>query len=177
MLAHTHSTTTHHYGAAGKDASVKAALLDHDVLAHDEPVSRHFFQLWKNSVDVVVGINERDYDRQLAASFDEVRSVDFAASEETGYGMEYDGTKNIFFAQVFQNFEMQRTMMPGIALGYVDSDLNGHDAPSTTVTLAFYSARANAAPAITAAKESTLLPTMLMAVSSHWPRSMSAKLS
>ena len=66
------------------------------------------------------------YDGQLASGFDEVGSVDFATSEEAGYGVEGDGSEDIFFAQIFQDFKMKRAMMPGIAFGEIDGDLNGH---------------------------------------------------
>jgi hypothetical protein len=52
--------------------------------------------------------------------------VDFAASEEAGHGLEGDGSEDVFFVQVFQDFEMERTMMPGIAFGQIDGDLNRH---------------------------------------------------
>ena len=76
---------------------------------------------------MLIGVDERDYDRQFAAGFDQVRSVNFAASQKTGYGMEHDGAKDIFLAQVFQDFEMQRMMVPGIAFGQIDGDLDGHN--------------------------------------------------
>ena len=51
--------------------------------------------------------------------------MDFAASEEAGHGVEGDGSEDVFFAQVFQDFEMERTMMPGIAFGQIDRNLEG----------------------------------------------------
>jgi hypothetical protein len=59
-------------------------LLDHHVLAHDQAVRRHLAQLGQNAVDVLVHVDERDHDRQLASGFDQVGGVDFAASEEAG---------------------------------------------------------------------------------------------
>jgi len=72
----------------------------------------HFSQLGQNAVDVLVGVDERDHDGQFASRFDEVGGMDFAASEKAGYGVEGDGSENIFLTQIFQNFQMQRTMMP-----------------------------------------------------------------
>lgn len=79
---------------------------------------------------------------------------------------------------------MQRAVVLGIAFRQVDGDLNSHTSltasrRSATQLIAdsFYSARAKAAPAKTAASERALLPMMLMPVKSHCPRSTSAKLS
>lgn len=107
--------------------SVQTALLDDDIFPNNQPVGGHFSQLGENAADVFVGVNERDDDRQLASGFYKVRGANFAASEEAGYGVEGYGSEDIFFAQVFQDFEMQRTMMQGIALGEIDGDLNGHN--------------------------------------------------
>jgi hypothetical protein len=98
-------------------ASVQSALLDDNILAHDEPVCGHLAQFGQNTIDVLVGIDERDHYRQFASGFDEMRGVDPAASEKTRYGVEGDGSEDIFFAQVFQDLEVQRAMMPGIAFG------------------------------------------------------------
>jgi hypothetical protein len=75
---------------------------------------------------VLVGVDERDHDGQLASGFYEMGGLDFASSEKAGYGMEDDGSEHIFLAQIFQDFQMQGTMMPGVALGEIDGDLNGH---------------------------------------------------
>jgi hypothetical protein len=56
-----------------------------------------------------------------------VRGADFATSEEAGYGVESYGSEDIFVAQVFQNFEMQWAVTPGVAFGEVDGDLDGHN--------------------------------------------------
>jgi hypothetical protein len=95
--------------------SVQTALLNDHILPHDEPIRGHLAQPGENSIHVVIRINERDDDRQFASGFDKVRSVDFPASQKAGYSVEGDRSKDIFFAQVFQNFKMQRTMMPRIA--------------------------------------------------------------
>ena len=87
----------------------------------------HLSQLGQNAVDVLVGIDERNHDGQLASGFDEVGGMDFAASEKAGNGMEGDGSEDILFAQIFQDLQMQRTMMPGVAFGEIDGDLNGHN--------------------------------------------------
>src|SRR5208337_5124211 len=99
---------------------VEAALFDHDVLPHDESMRGHLAQLGQNAADVLVGIDERNHDRQLTSGFDQVRGVDAAAPEEASYGVVGYGSKGIFFAQIFQYFQMQRTMVPGIAFGEVD---------------------------------------------------------
>src|ERR1019366_499439 len=110
LLRGCHGTIIHHCGAYTRTASVQAALLDDDIFPHDQAVGSHFAQLGENAVDVLVGIDEGDHDGQLTSGFDEVRGMDAAASEEAGYGVEGDGSKDIFFAQIFQDFEMQRAM-------------------------------------------------------------------
>src|SRR4029077_6547461 len=96
--------------------------------------------------------------------------MDFATPEKASHGVEGDGSEHIFFAQIFQNFQMQRTMMPGVAFGEIDGDLNGHNLKRHhSAWLPFYSPRASAAPARTAARQSALLATMLMLVRSHCP--------
>jgi hypothetical protein len=52
--------------------------------------------------------------------------VNVIAAEESGNGVEGNRAEHIFFAQIFQNFEMKRAMMPGVAFGQIESDLNGH---------------------------------------------------
>src|ERR1700688_605922 len=108
------------------EASVQTALLDHHVLPHNQPMRGHLSQLGQNAVDVLVGVDERNHDGQFASGFDEMGGMDFASSEEAGYGVEGDGPEDIFLAQIFQNLQMQRTMMPGVAFGEIDGDLNGH---------------------------------------------------
>ena len=96
---------------------VEAALFDYYVLAHDEAVGGHLSQLGQGAVDVLVGVDEGNHDRELASGFNEVCGVDFVASEEAGYGVEGYGSEDVFFAQVFQDLQMQGAMMPGIAFG------------------------------------------------------------
>ena len=105
---------------------VQTALLDHDVLPYDQPMGGHLAQLGQDAVDVLVGVDERNHDGQFASSFDQMGGMDFASSKKAGYGVEGDGSEDIFFAQIFQDFEMQRAMMPGVAFGEIDGDLNGH---------------------------------------------------
>lgn len=92
-------------------------MFDDYILAHDEPVGSHFAEPGQDAVDMLIGINEGDHYGKLASGFDEVGGVDFAASEESGYGVEGDSSEDVFLAQVFQDFQMQGAMMPGIAFG------------------------------------------------------------
>ena len=43
--------------------SVQISLLDHDVLAHDQPMRRHFFQRGKQAVHVLIGVDENNGNR------------------------------------------------------------------------------------------------------------------
>jgi hypothetical protein len=61
----------------------------------------HFPKLWQNTANVFIGVDEGNYDGQVASGFDEVSSVKFASSEKAGYGVEGYSSENIFFAQVF----------------------------------------------------------------------------
>jgi hypothetical protein len=112
---------------AGKVISIQTALLDHHVLADDQPMLCHFFQPGENAGDVFVRIDEEEDDGQLTSAFDEMRGLDGASSKEAGDGVKGCGSKDVFFAQLFEDFEMQRAMMPGIAFGEIDGDLNRHN--------------------------------------------------
>ena len=96
---------------------VQAALLQHDVFANDEAVGGHFFELRQNAADVLVGIDERDDDGQLASGFDQMRGVDAVAAEESGNRVVGDSAKDVFFAQILQNLKVQRAVMPGVSFG------------------------------------------------------------
>ena len=89
-------------------ASIQTALLNHNILADDQPMGRHLPQFRQSSIHMLVGIDKRDYDGQLASGFDEMRGVDFAAPKKTGHRVEGDRSKNIFFTQVLQDRKMQR---------------------------------------------------------------------
>src|SRR5580704_18712536 len=89
--------------ATGRGAliSVQTPLLNHNILPHNQSVRRHLLEFGENPADVLIGIDERDHDRQLASGIDEMSSADFAASKETSYGVESYSSENIFFAQIF----------------------------------------------------------------------------
>lgn len=91
---------------AGSWDLVQATLLDDDVFADDKAVGSHLSEFGQDSVDMLVGVDEGDDDRQFASGFDQVRGVDFAPSQEAGHGMEGDGSEDVFFAQVFQDLQV-----------------------------------------------------------------------
>jgi len=93
-------------------ASIQAALLDNYILTHDEPVSGHLAQPGQNATYVLVSIHKTDDDRQLASSFNQVSGMDSASSKKTGNGMERHGAGHTLVAQVFEQLQVQRTMMP-----------------------------------------------------------------
>ena len=111
-------------------------MFDDYVLAHDEAVGGHFAEFGQDAVDVLVSVDERDHNGKLASGLDEVGGVDFVTTEESGNGMEGDSSEHVFFTQVFQYFQMQGAMMPGIAFGQIDGDLNRHNVNWLTTPVA-----------------------------------------
>src|SRR6266849_8158649 len=88
--------------------SIQAPLLNDHILPHNQAVGGHLAKPGQSAVDMLVGVDERNHDGQLASGFDEMGGMDFASPEKTGYGVEGDGSEDIFFAQIFQNLQMQR---------------------------------------------------------------------
>ena len=114
--------------------SVEGALFEGYVFPHDEAMGGHFAEFWEDAADVLIGIDEGNDDRQLAAGFDKMRGMNAVAAKKACDGMEGDGSVDIFLAQVFEDFEMQWVMVPGIAFGEIDGDLDSHSNPGKHFT-------------------------------------------
>ncbi len=63
--------------------SVEIALLQHYVLAHDQPVRRHFLQRGKHAIHMLIGVDENDDHRQLASRLDQMRGLDAMPPQES----------------------------------------------------------------------------------------------
>jgi hypothetical protein len=105
---------------------VQTPLLQYYILADDEAVGRHFLEFRHHAADVLVSIDEADHDRQFPSRFHEMRRVDRTTPEETSHRVEGDRAENALRAQIPQDFQVQRPVVPGIALGEIHGDLNGH---------------------------------------------------
>src|ERR1035441_4617906 len=106
--------------------SVEAALLDHHIFADDEAMRRHLSQLGKNARDVLVGIDKGKHNGQVASCLDEMGGLNAASALETRDRVESDGAGNVFRAQILQHFQVQRTVMPGIAFREIHGYLYSH---------------------------------------------------
>jgi hypothetical protein len=106
--------------------SVEVSLFQNDVLADDQPMRSHFFQQGQHAAYMLVGVHEGDDDRELAPGFYEVRGFNAMTAEKSGDGVNGCGRINIFFAQVTENFHMQRLVMPLVGFVQIDGDLYRH---------------------------------------------------
>src|ERR1035437_9500773 len=106
--------------------SVEAALLDHNVLADDETMRRHLSQLGKNAREVLVGIDKGNHNRQIASCLNQMGGLDAASALETRDRVEDYGAGNVFLTQILEHFQVQRTVMPGIALREIHGYLHSH---------------------------------------------------
>src|SRR6516164_7264998 len=64
---------------------IQVPLLEHDILAHNEPVRGHVFQSGQNPVHMLIGIDEDDDYGELATRFDQMRTLDPLATQKTGH--------------------------------------------------------------------------------------------
>src|ERR1039458_3921650 len=106
--------------------SVEAALLDHHIFADDEAMRCHLSQLGKDARDVLVGIDKGKHNRQVASCLNQMGGLNAAAALETRDCVEGHGAGNVFRAQILQHFQVQRTVMPGIALREIHGYLYSH---------------------------------------------------
>src|SRR5664279_322498 len=106
--------------------SIEAALLDHNIFTDDETMSGHLSQLGKNASDVLVGIDEGNHNRQVPSCLDKMGGLDAASPLEPRDRVEGHGAGNVFLTQILQHFQMQRTVMPGIALREIHGYLYSH---------------------------------------------------
>src|ERR1035441_10575401 len=106
--------------------SIEAALLDHNIFTDDETMSGHLSQLGENASDVLVGIDEGNHNRQVTSCLNQMGGVHAASALETSHRVEGHGAGNVFRAQILQHFQVQRTMLPGIALREIHGYLYSH---------------------------------------------------
>src|SRR5208337_3502386 len=94
------------------DMSVQVSLLQHNILAHDQPVRRHLFESWQHPVHMLVRVHENYDHRQLTASLNQMGGFHTVPSQEPCHGVDRGCGVDIFFAQVLENLQMQGVMMP-----------------------------------------------------------------
>jgi len=87
-------------------------LFDHDIFAHDKPVGGHFTELWQDAIYMFVGIYEAHDNRELATGFDQMRGMHLAAAKKSRNGMKRDCSGDTLTSQVFEQFQVQRAVMP-----------------------------------------------------------------
>src|ERR1700691_5603422 len=75
---------------------------------------------------MLIGIDENDDHGQLASCFDQMRSLHAVTAQKSGYSVKGSGGINVFLAQVVENLEMQRPVMPLVGFVQIDCDLNCH---------------------------------------------------
>ena len=99
--------------------SVKVPLFEHHILAHDQPVRRHFLQRGQYAAHMLIGIDEDDDHGQLAAGFNHVSGLHAVSSQESGNSMKRRARINVFFPQIVQNLH---DAAAGDAIGRLRSD-------------------------------------------------------
>jgi hypothetical protein len=75
-------------------------------------VSGHFAQFRQDATHVLIGVHESHYDRKFAAGFYEMSCANSAAAVEAGYGVQHHSSGDVLFAQIFENFQVQRAAVP-----------------------------------------------------------------
>ena len=92
--------------------SIQAALLDHHILAHDEPVSGHLTELWQDAIHMFVGIYEAYDNWKLATGFDQMCGVHVTPPKKSRNRMKRNRARNTLASQIFEQFQMKRTVAP-----------------------------------------------------------------
>jgi hypothetical protein len=98
----------------------------HNVFADDESRARNLLQLWHDSGDVFVLIDEEDHERKFAAGIYQSAGLYPTAADEAGDSMDHHSVGDIFLAQVVEDLKMRRPALILVAFSEVDGDLNGH---------------------------------------------------
>src|SRR5271157_43234 len=106
--------------------SIQAALLDHDVLADDQAMRGHLSQLGQHTADVLIGVNEGDDNWQLAARLHKMGCAQLTSALKACDRVEGHRPRNILLTQIPQHLQVQRMVMPGIALRKIHRYLYGH---------------------------------------------------
>ena len=91
---------------------IQAALLDNHILSDNKPVSGHFAQLRQHSTHVLISIHESDNHRELPTRLHQMRCLDFASAKKSSHRMQYHRSRDVFIAQVFEDLQMQWTVVP-----------------------------------------------------------------
>src|SRR5258708_17578669 len=106
--------------------SVKVALFQHYILAHDQPMRGHLLQHGKDAVYMFVRIHEGDYDRKLAAGLDHMRRFHAMPPQKSSHGVKCGPGIDILLTQVIENLHMQGPMAPLVGFVQIDCDLYCH---------------------------------------------------
>ena len=95
----------------------------------------HFTQFRQHTTHMLISINEGDDNRKVATGLNEMSCTYFVSAKEPSNGMEHHRSSDVLFAQVPENFQVQGTVMPGIAFGEIHRYLYGHMVRHSTTTV------------------------------------------
>ncbi len=82
--------------SGGVDISVEIALLQDHVLAHDQPMGRHFLQCRQDAAHMLVRVHENDDHRQLPSGVHKMAGLNLLTAEESRYRMQRGRRIHIF---------------------------------------------------------------------------------
>src|SRR5262249_55882599 len=102
------------------------SLFENYILAHDQAMGSHLLQRGQYALHVLVGIHEDDDDGQLSSRVHQMAGLNLVSSKKSSHCMERRRRVGVFFAQVIENFQWQRPMMPLVGFVEVNRDLNSH---------------------------------------------------
>src|SRR5215469_15467530 len=108
----------------GIRGSVESALLDEDILSDDQPVRSHFLKPGQHTLYMFLKIHEYYDDRKVSSRFHETGCMYLVPSVETTDCVEGAGPSDIFRAKHFQQFMVQRLILPLIVFVQVDGYLD-----------------------------------------------------
>src|SRR6058998_3447069 len=110
--------------SGGVDMSVKIALLQHYVLAHNQTMRSHLFQRRQDAADMLIRIYENDDHRQLAPGVYQMTGLHLLPPEKARYRMQRSGGVYVLLAQVVEDLHVQGAIMPLVGFVEVDGDLD-----------------------------------------------------
>src|SRR6185437_2855916 len=130
-----HRFAPHHPGGQPERAhpglvySIRFSFNRH-FFSDNQPMTCHLLDLRQHSVHVFFFVNKREHERKLSSRIDERGGLDAAVAGESCHRMQHGGACNFRFAQILEELQVQRPVVPLVRLIEVDRHL--HRAGSIT---------------------------------------------
>jgi hypothetical protein len=87
-------------------ALIEASLFHYDILAHNQTMRRHFLQLWQNSLDVLIEIDECQDQWQVSSGIDQRRRLHPASTHKSGHGVKHRRAIYVFGPEIIEQFKI-----------------------------------------------------------------------